>query len=505
MVQSPAPLTKTTLAETSKHFTDMSKLKIAILVSVFGEYSVQFIGFATIMILARMLTPEEIGVYAVAGSAAMLATELRSLGVVGYLIREKELDELKTRAALGVNIIVSWGLGVVMIAAAPFIAIAYEEPALQNILWILSITFFLGPFTSVSNALWRRNLELHHVIQQKLLGTICQSVTTILFVWWGFSYYALAIGAAIELAVEFLYAITLPPKGTYWVPRFVWMKDLVRFGIYTSSSNLFIRFSEGVPDLVIGKFRTMGDVGLFSRGLGAILFLNKIITAAVIPVVMPHLSEVQRTGKSVAGAYLRAVNLQCSLSWPVFAVVSVAAYPMIRGLFGDQWDLAVPIASILAFWAILISVHCFAASALMVTGHEHLLFWAGLVVFGFRLVAVVAAAPYGLETIAWSIVASGLFELLINTWAIRRATGLTVMRMVKAFVPNFIIALGCWITTKLLDLAMPFEEGDPWISIMTIAACLPIVWLLLLRLTGHEAWEIVQGMFNKAIRRQASG
>ena len=76
-------------------------LKIALMFSAVGEYSTQVIGFVSLMILARLLTPDEIGVYAVAGTASILATELSSFGVVQYLIREKDIHEEKIRSVLG--------------------------------------------------------------------------------------------------------------------------------------------------------------------------------------------------------------------------------------------------------------------------------------------------------------------------------------------------------------------------------------------------------------------
>lgn len=72
----------------------------------------------------------------------------------------------------------------------------------------------------------------------------------------------------------------------------------------------------------------------------------------------------------MSDTYLKAIKLLTVFSWPVFAVVSVASYPMIRALFGDKWGAAVPIASALSFWAILTSVHYFASQALIVTGDE---------------------------------------------------------------------------------------------------------------------------------------
>ena len=86
---------------------DNKSLKVALMFSAIGEYSTQIVGFVSIMILARLLSPEEIGVYAVAGTASLLAAEISTFGVVQFLIREKDIHESKIKSVLGIAIIVT--------------------------------------------------------------------------------------------------------------------------------------------------------------------------------------------------------------------------------------------------------------------------------------------------------------------------------------------------------------------------------------------------------------
>ena len=201
----------------------MTTIRKAIMYSAFGQYSVHILNFITVIVLARIMTPAEIGVYAVAGSVSLLATELRSMGVVQYLIREKDLDQKKIRAALGLTVAVSWTLGLIIVIAAPLVADFYNEVAVKNILWILSITFVIGPFTSVPVALWQRKMNFQSQFVQKFLGGIFYSGSSIIFVLLGYSYYGLAFGAIVGLIIELIVVIYLRPAGTAWIPSFSWM------------------------------------------------------------------------------------------------------------------------------------------------------------------------------------------------------------------------------------------------------------------------------------------
>ncbi len=476
---------------------DTKSLKVAFMFSAMGEYSTQIIAFVTILILARLLTPDEIGVYAVAGTASILASELSNFGVVQFLIREKNINENKIRSVLGVAITVSWGLGLSIILSAPYIAVFYDEQAIKIILWILSISFFIVPFFGVPIALWKRKMQFHQVAAMTFTGQMVTSISVVTLVLFGFSYYGLALGAIIGIISRLLITITFKPPGTVWIPRFTLVRSMVKFGFFTSLTNIFRRFTESIPDLVIGKVATMADVGQFSRGFGAILFLNKIIVSAVMPVILPHLAEVKRSGKSVLDAYLRSMNLLLAFTFPVFAVAGAASYPMIIALFGDQWDSAISITSILAIWVMFVSVHSFSASAFIISGAENLMFKSGLIVTIFRLILVLSAAPQGIELIAWAIVVSGVFEFCVLTLMLKQCIGLKINKMVVVLLPNLFVAFICWLTIILIDYVVVFEETNPFKSLAIIVTVLPIVWLLLLRVTKHEAWYLIWGILRK--------
>jgi O-antigen/teichoic acid export membrane protein len=271
----------------------------------------------------------------------------------------------------------------------------------------------------------------------------------------------------------------------------------LKFGFFASLTNFFARINQSIPDLVIGKIATMGDVGFFSRGFGAVLFLHKILYSAVAPVVLPHYAEVKRSGGSVVEAYLRSAKLLSVFTLPALAVASAASYPMIIGLFGGQWVAAVPIASILAVWAMLTSVHSFSASAYIVSGHEKWMLNAVLIVSVFRLVLVLFAAPRGIEMVAWAMVVSGAIELLVNTIALKKSIGLQANKLVIALLPSLFITTMCWLATVSIDHIIVFKQTNPLMSLALVAVSLTVIWFSLLRVTKHEAWYLIWDVLGK--------
>ncbi|MBL7003307.1 MAG: oligosaccharide flippase family protein, partial [Gammaproteobacteria bacterium] len=131
----------------------MSSVRKAIAYSSVTQYSSRIISIFSIAIIARILTPEELGVYAIASSIALLASELRLLGIANFIVREKDLTPNLVSSALGLTMIISWGLGILMLSTSAMIADYYNYQILREIIWILSISFFLAPYISVISSL----------------------------------------------------------------------------------------------------------------------------------------------------------------------------------------------------------------------------------------------------------------------------------------------------------------------------------------------------------------
>lgn len=478
----------------------MAGLRRALAFSVLTQHSMMILTVLSTAIIARLLTPAEIGVFAVASAATFLAIELRSLGVGQYLIRESEIGPEKVRSALGLLVVMSWGMGALIAAIGWPVAAFYGEPDLFPILLIIASTFLFAPFGAVPFALISRDMRFDTLFRVKAFHSVLQLGSTVLLVWLGWSYWGLAWGFFVGSLAETAALLWLRPAGTPLAPSFKGLGQLMRFGVFVSVANMFNQFAENMPDLVLGRVANMTSVGLFSRGFGLALFLHKVIVMAVQPVVLPHLSNVQRQGESVARAYLEAVNLQLAFSLPVFAVASAAAFPMIRALFGDQWDASVPIASVMAVWGMLISVHFHVPSVLMTIGRERALMWIELAVFIVRVVCVIAAAPMGLVAVAWGMVISGVFEFALKTVMLNRLIGLSVPALVGVLTPNLLLMALCWSVLWGIDVVLfDLQRPNPWPSLLVVAGSMTVTWLVGLRLLRHRAWDIALDMAGKVL------
>jgi O-antigen/teichoic acid export membrane protein len=477
-------------------------IRTAVLFSSMTKFSVMLIGLASTMVVARLLSPEEIGTYAVASAIVVLVSEFRILGAAAYLIRESDLTEQKVRSALGLTIIMSWGLGLLVCLSASSVAAFYELPPIKPIFWILSISFFIAPFLSIADALLSRALSFNLRFRMQILGSVVAFIVVIVLITNGASYYSLAWGQTSATIAQFLFvAILLRPKKMSYRPLFSGLKPVFSLGIYSSIVNIIRRSTVVAPDLVIGKVGTTLEVSIFSRGLGFIHFVSDSLMASVNPVVLPYLSNTRREGGNVRAAYQRASVLLGGILWPVLIVASLCSLPAIRLFFGDQWDAAAPLAAWLAIWAALRSTHWFSNDVLLTLKKEKLMVAKELVVFILLLSGIIIAYPHGLERIAQIFVIVGLFEIVTITLLLRLYIGLEIVAFIRAFFPNLLIAGICAFVVLMIREWIDFEAAPAWKPILALVLIMPTVWFGGLWVFRHPLLVEIFGLFPQVKRR----
>ncbi len=477
----------------------MTNVRQAVVYSSASRYIMKIMGLVSAMVIARLLTPGEIGIFAIASAIVMVMSEFRLLGAGSYLVRERDIPVDKIRSALGLTIIISWGLGLVIYLVAPSVARFYELTEVTNVFRILSVSFFLAPFVSIPTALLTREFKFKILFIIKLIATVVGLLSTVGLILLDYSYYALAWGHTLSILVEFIIIILFWPPNTPWQPSFRNLGGIISFGIFSSLTNLFKKAIVTAPDMVIGKVGTTVEVGIYSRGLGFIEFLSQSLMMGINPVALPYLSETKRSGNDMGWAYTRASVLLSGMVWPVLAVASLASAPTIRLFFGDQWDAAAPLASLLAFWGMLRSIHWLSNALMTASGKEKIMVIKEGAMFGLFFSGVILAYPYGLEWVAVAFIGIGFLEVIITTCVLARCIGLDWKRFAKAWIPNVLVTAVCWIVTYLISMSVDFNGANYWIPVLVIACVLPPVWILSLKISRHLLYQEIARLLRRKV------
>jgi O-antigen/teichoic acid export membrane protein len=170
-------------------------------------------------------------------------------------------------------------------------------------------------------------------------------------------------------------------------------------------------------------------------------------------------------------------------------------------MFGEQWGEAVPLVSIMTGWAILKSIHTMSTSLFYSSGHEKILLKKQFVMFVTTMVAIITAAPHGLEIIAWSMVAIGLVDFIVCSIALKIAINLSPLKFCKNMLPNAFLVIICFLSAVAIDIVLDFQTSSPINSFLALAFIMPLVWLTSVFLLKHPIYQEIKPLIHNITSR----
>lgn len=429
------------------------------------------------VLVARLLTPTEIGTFAIASSVVMILTEIKMLGANSYLIREETIDNDKIRRAYGMSMLMCYGIASVLILGSWSISAFFGHAETQLVFVILALSFLFAPYISIPDALMARQYRFKEITLIEMSAVVVQVGSCLTMIALGCSLYSLAWAQVFGMMCRCALSLYFTRDVRVYSPKFVGLGEIAKLGIFISTANIVRRIHYTASDLVIGKMGTPLQVGMFSRGMGYIDFVSQSVLDGIASVAQPYMSDVKRRGLNVADAYVKATALLCSLVWPIIAVAGAASLPAIRLLFGDQWDQAAPIATMLSAWMFVKVLGFFFPQAFIAVGLEGRMFKRDLISFGVLLVMLIITFPAGLQVMALAFFSSVLVEVAISLWMLRHALHLSLRRFALALSKPFLVSLVCLAAALLLDRYYAFADHSPLVIFLLLAVSQPIVWL----------------------------
>lgn len=468
----------------------MSATRHSLLFSFAEKYTVLLLGMVATMVLSRLLTPAEVGVYSLGAVLVALAQVVRDFGVGQYLIQEKQLDMAKLRAALATSLLVAWLLALLVLAASGPLADFYQEPRLRPVLQLLSINFVLIPFSALTMPILRRQLRFRAIYAINAANSVTNLLVAVGLALLGYSYMSLVWAALAGSLASLLASLLLRPRELPWLPARQGMRTVAAFGAYSTGGGLIDEASVAAPDLIIGKLINIESLALFGKAQSVLNMFNQLITSAISPVVFPLFAANERaSGQGGAGpAYLRTVSYMTALSWPFFFFLACMALPLVKLLYGQQWIACVPLIRIMCLSSAVYSMFSMARYLLVATGRMRVQVgidaWSGVL----KVALVLAAAPFGLVAVAWAVVLALLLRSALSYRSLRAACNLD-WRLLLRTVSKSLLLCGCTAPAPLLaSLWLPNDlpHAMPLLALLATGLASLLCWIAGIFLLKHE-------------------
>ncbi len=479
----------------------MGAVRQSLWISIADGYLSLALRLASTVIIARLLTPGEIGVLAVAAVFTGLASMFRDFGVAEYMIQEKDLTRKKIAATLTLNIIVSWSMAVAMFVGSVPAASFYKDAGVGEVMRVQALCFLLVPFGAVTMAYFRRELNFGPVLICNILGNVTGFVVSVVLVLMGFSYMSLAWAALASMLVMVGGSMWFRPAHLPRWPGWEGVAEVFHFSKFASLVYLFGQVGKGAPEMIIGRALGMAEVAMFSRAGGLIELFQRLALRPVMFVCMPYFARSDREQGEIAAAYLKSVAYLTAVGWPFLAFMGIAALSAIRIVYGPQWDAAVPVAQILVAAFAIELVHAMSREALLARGHARSANSLQVWMVVLQVAGLLVAVPYGITGAAIGIWVATLAGAVVAQIYLKRHLGLSTRQLLLTCANSLLVTVGA-VAPAALWAAYAGVTLDNYVTFGVFGAVLTLLaWLGTLTLMKHPVMAEVQSILSRLRNR----
>lgn len=327
--------------------------------SSLAESSVKLITPVTMMILARLLTPDAFGIIAVCNMIIYFADILADAGFAKYIIQadfknEAELNKYATVAFwshLALSLTIWTFVSIFSFKLASFLGIVGHE----DVIVISTLQLVLMSMISIQTGIIRRRFEFKKSFIARITTTIIIFIITVPVALCTRSFWSLIIGHLGGYLANAIILIWL----THWLPSFYYsfhlLKRMFSFSFWSMMEGLAHWFIFWFDVFVVTQFFTTYLVGLYKNSTSIILSFITMITASISPVLLSTLSRL-KNNDSYVDIYMNSTKLLMYLVLPVCTLIYFCRNFVTFILLGPQWSEG---AIILGCWALMLGISVF--------------------------------------------------------------------------------------------------------------------------------------------------
>jgi O-antigen/teichoic acid export membrane protein len=407
-------------------------------VSQAGRVIAQLLGM---VVLARLLSPSDFGVAAMAWLVTGLAGIFHDCGTKAAVIQRRELPSALLDSVFWLNVGVGLAIAILIALLAPLIAVAMREPQLTGVLWLLALAFPIGSLGLVQQALLERASRFRSVAVIECGAALAGLAAGVLAALDGWGVYSLAyqaIVASIVLTAGVGAASTWRPA---WRCSLALIREIAGFSGNLLGFDVFNYFARNMDTVLIGRFLGATELGYYNLAYRMMLWPLQNISWVAARALFPTLSRLQDDKPRLRQGYVRAAAAVFLLTAPLTLGLFVLREPFVLALLGERWLKVADLLFWLAPVSMLQSVGTLVVWLYISTGRTDLMFKFG-VFYGVAVVcAIVLGLQWGVEGVAEAYCASALILFWPYLAVPFRLIGLSVPAFLRRLLPTFFTAL----------------------------------------------------------------
>ncbi len=289
------------------------------------------------VVLARLLTPADFGVIALATLPTGLATRLVQFGFGMALIQRDTIRPDHVSTMFVITLVINGLLTLLFVLAAPYIGAYFDNPLVGDVLMVMSSTFLIRCVAVCPSALLRRAMNFQAMAVSSVLDAAVKIVLATFLAFQNFGVWSLVYGELAGAVTQKVYLILVSGwRPSISVTRAA-VSDLFGFGLGISAKSTLIYLTDRADNFVVGKWLGTASLGLYEKAYNLMDLPVKELSDRMKAVLFPAFSRIHQDQGRLRAAYRKTALSSSVLCLPIFGTLGILAPQIIQVVYGAQW------------------------------------------------------------------------------------------------------------------------------------------------------------------------
>ena len=423
--------------------SEITKKKVlsSLLWKLMERSGTQGIQFIVMIVLARLLLPEEFGLIVLTSVFITISGAFVQSGFNTALIQKKDVDDVDLSSVFYSSLFITTIFYIILFFMAPLLALFFKQPEFSIVLRVLSATLFFGAINSVQNAI----IAKHMVFKKLFISSVgANFIAGMVGIWMAYSGFGIWSLVVYQLINQFMITCILW-FTVLWRPKLLFsmakVKTLFSFGWKLMVSSLIDTFYSILGNLLVGKMYSPATLGFYNRGDQFPNFLVNNINGSIQSVMLPTLSYYQDDRQRVKQIVRRSIVTSAFIIFPMMVGLAVIAEPLVKIVLTEKWLPVVPFIQIFCAVYALYPIHTANLQAINALGRSDIFLKLEIVKAGVGVLILIVTAPLGVFVMACGIFISSVISAFINGYPNFKLFNYSIQEQLKDITPSLLIAL----------------------------------------------------------------
>ena len=451
------------------------------------------------MVLARLLSKEEMGLMGLTAIFFTAAGTLAANGFGSALIRRQKYSAEDADTIFWFNLGMGFLIALLLFLSAPWLAAFFDASSLCGLVQASALIVLLNSAVSVHMAHYMARRQFKQPALISIAAALTALPLCLVLVWQGWGVWAYMVQGVTSASISALLFWWLCP----WRPGFRFsgkaFRELAPLSCRLAATGLLDTAYIHARAFFIGKVYSPAALAGYKNGAQLAAMCPTVLCYMIEQITFPILSTLQHSPKKLIAVYRRYMRLfTLPIAW-LCCFTAAFAGPIVRLCYGPGWEECVPYLQILSLSYATWHLQLINLNLLKAGGPEKLFLRLELLKKCLGIAILIGMFFISVKAICWGALATSALCLAINTWATRRYMGLPLLPQLLDWIPTFALAAAStWIPAWMLQASS---------SALQMMAGLPISLICILcmaRLLPPAAIKDLLQLSGSHIRRRAS-